>query len=507
MYKRCLPLLALCLSFSSHGKANFDLMESKLNQLHLLQEAMPSLNVEPYVRELQYEKNDLPHAERAQIETNKIAEKLKGQIYTLYQESLKRLGDSTLAHDEILAAIETDLMLIAPDLQDEIRSLAVETLTEVAAGAVYSAPEPELTGLEKEMLKASLERSAFLNSGGLSAIDSKNKVLPNNHSSKDAEKNEYRSRLELVQSLTSDRDSSSWYNTAGQDIESQNSVYTEGDISFRFKTKFLGVEVEAGPVIKVKKEISTSARLSAEGQYPLIGANGAFEFHKRDRSGNKILANGKPQRRFIAFYCDATLRFETNYHGAGSFTYMGIGGGVARGRSITDTVSMDSRQVFLPQFIEGKTVSMPLLRQICHNDYLKAKINPRMTLKQSMEISMKNMLAGAIFIHPKTKCAIDAQCIGWFKKEKMAIVGNKAFPRCVEDRNEKFRACIVGARVGQNCPVYTKGKLVSRGGENLCDRGLSCVKVKQEGPLWLQYAVGVCKPTNARTYKAPPLIK
>lgn len=506
MKTRCLPLLALCLSFSAFGKANFDQMESKLNQLHLLQESMPTLNVEPYVRELQYEKMDLSHVERAEIETNKIAELIKAQIYQLYQGSVKRLGDESAAHDEILAAIETDLTLVAPDLQEEIRQLSLEALRQVEAGAVYSSPSPELSGLEKEMLKASLERSAFLNSGAFSSITGKNK-LPPASGSKDAEKNEYRTRGELVESITSDRDSSSWFNTAGQDIVSQVSTFTDGEISFRFKTKFLGVAVEAGPVIRIKKEISTSARLTAEGQYPLIGADGNFLFHKLDRSGQKITKDGKPVRRFIAFYCDATLRFETDYNGSGSFTYMGIGGSVGRGRSVSDSVSMDSRQVFLPQFVEGKSVTMPLLRQICHNDYLNAKINNRMTLKQSLYISMKNLLAGAIFIHPKTKCAVDSHCIGWFKKEKLAILGNKVVPRCVEDRNEKYRTCVVGARAGQNCPVFTKGKLVSRPGENICDRGLSCVKVKQEGPLWLQYAVGVCKPTNPKTYKAPALVK
>jgi hypothetical protein len=504
MFARFCSLLILTLSVSAFAIPTSE-MEMKVNNLQLLRDAIPGINVEAYVRELNYEKQEIPHEKRAEIEANKIGEELRRQIYALYQEALERSGDKASAHEEMKLAIENDLQLIDPELQDEFRTLSLEALTMAESGAEFSS-DSALKSLEQEMLKASLVRSLYLNTAYFSSIDTKNK-LPVMNGSKDAEKTEYNSRRELVAALVSDQESSSWFNTAGQDIDSEVSTYSDGDISFRFKTRFLGVAVEAGPVIKVHKEISTSAHIVAEGHYPLIMANGSFDFAKRDQSGRKLVKNGKTERRFAAFYCDARLNFTTDYNGAGSFTYMGIGGSVSRGRSVSDSVTMDSRQLFLPEYVDHMSVTMPLLRQICHNDYLKAKVSPKITLKQSMDINMKNLLAGAVFIHPKTKCAVDNHCINWFKKEKLSVLGNRVYPRCVEDRNEKYRTCIVASRSGQACPVHTKGKLVSRGvNEYICDRGLKCVKVKEEGPLWLQYAQGVCKPA-VRNYKAPPIIR
>lgn len=504
MFARRCSLLMLTLSLSVFAVGPDD-MEMRVNNLQHLRDALPAINVEAYVRELNYEKQEIPHEKRAEIEANKIGEELRRQIYALYHEALERSGDKATAHEEMKLAIENDLQLISPELRDEFRSLSLEALTLAESGAELSS-DSALEGLKQEMLKGSLQRSLYLNTPYFSSIDTKNK-LPTVSGSKSAERMEYNSRRELVAALVSDEDSSSWFNSAGQDIDSEASTYSDGDISFRFKTRFLGVAVEAGPVIKVHKEIRTTAHIVAEGHYPLILSNGSFDFAKRDRNGRKLVKNGKPERRFAAFFCDARLNFTTDYNGAGSFTYMGIGGSLSRGKSVSDSVSMDSRQVFLPEYVDHMRVTMPLLRQICHNDYLKAKVTPNLTLKQSMEISMNNLLAGATFIHPKTKCAIDNHCINWFKKEKLSVLGNRVYPRCVEDRNEKFRTCIVASRAGQACPVHANGKLVSRGvNEYVCDRGLTCVKVKQEGPLWLQYAQGVCKPAS-RNYKAPPIIR
>jgi hypothetical protein len=137
------------------------------------------------------------------------------------------------------------------------------------------------------------------------------------------------------------------------------------------------------------------------------------------------------------------------------------------------------------------------------NDFLNAKVNNHMTVKQSLNLQMRNVVASLRFSHPKTKCVRDNQCIRWFNQGMRGVVGNAAVPRCVEEPREKYFSCEVRSVVNQKCPVVKAGKLVSSGMfEYACDRGLYCKTVQDGG--WFtnmrifQYAEGRCYPRRRR---------
>lgn len=496
--------IALAFFISCTASAAAGSGQQAIELLQSLKVSFPAINLEAYQREMKYQQQEMAPDQRARIEASRLSAEITSQVHKMYHSALERTGNAELAAEEITSAIEQDLVLIADDMQDDIRELSLNALEAARRGGSISA-EANLPKLEKLMLRATIERSLFLNNEMFSSVHAYTNNTP--VTEKDSEKLEYKSMREIMNSLVSQKASTRWTDSAGMDIDSGVARRTDGQISFQFKTKFLGIALEAGPVITIKKEISSSARIVTEGHHPLLTSNGNFDFAKRDQNSKAIIKNGSVQKRFSAFFCEASLIFKTDYVGSGGFSYMGIGGSVGRGREVSDRVNVESRRILLPEYIDGKSVTMPLLRQLCHVDFLRARINNTMTMKQSMEVTMKNMLAGAIFIHPKTKCVVDNHCLGWFKKEKINLVGKTAYPRCAEESREKYRACVVTSLAGQRCPVMAKGKLVSSGAnEYNCDRGLKCVVTKKPGPLFFQHAVAQCVPQN-KNYKAPPSIK
>lgn len=201
----------------------------------------------------------------------------------------------------------------------------------------------------------------------------------------------------------------------------------------------------------------------------------------------------------ISFYCELALNFNTEYSGSGSFSIAGIGGGASYGHRYSNEVTMTSRRILVPEYLGNQTVTMPFLQRLCHNDFLTAKVNNFMTVKQSLNIQMRNVIASLRFSHPNTKCIKDSQCVGWFNSGMRGVVGNAAVPRCVEESREKYFACAVRSVVNQKCPVFKNGKHTSDGMfEYACDRGLYCKTVKEGG--WFQslsifeYAEGRCAP-------------
>jgi hypothetical protein len=158
---------------------------------------------------------------------------------------------------------------------------------------------------------------------------------------------------------------------------------------------------------------------------------------------------------------------------------------------------MTSRRVLVPEYIGNQATTLPMLQRLCMNDFLFAKINNRMTVRDSLNIQMRNLIASLRFSHPKTKCVKDSQCIPWFNRGMRGVVGYAAVPRCLVESREKYFACGVRSVVNQKCPVFKAGKHVSDGMfEYPCDRGLTCKVVKEGG--WFKsmnvfdYAEGRC---------------
>lgn len=507
MKKRIIPLLVL-MSFSAFG-VSIEEKQNRIEYLESLQDKAPSMDIEAYKRELQYEKLGLSLEERAKAEASRLAEQIKTQISRAYEASLGSKSPEDAAA-EVRDAIIKDAELLSVETREEIKELSLKALEEIQEGRVSA--DENLAEVEKSLMKGIQERYDFLNEEAedmpMSAMTI-DPSLPKANRNKDAERKEYASKAELVASLASDKENASWISTGGVTLKSKQLTKREANISMQVKAEFLGVSLSAGPSFAFTREFSTDVQVMAEGMNPVLLPDGNFDFYKRDKNGKVLMKGGKQEKRFINFYCDAELEFGTEAKAGGGFSVAGVGGGVSVESTFSNTVSMTSRRVLVPEYIDGKSVTFSMLSQICMNDFLRARITNNMTVAQSLNIMMKNVVASLRFSHPKTKCAKDSHCFNWYNKEIIGLARIGNYPRCVEESREKFYQCQLRGLKGQNCAVFdAKGKRISDGMfEFQCDKGLRCVKVQDAG--WFtnwelyQYAKGKCMPINARTYRAP----
>jgi hypothetical protein len=508
MKSRWIPLLLL-VSFSAFGEVSFEEKQNRIEYLESLQEQAPSMDIEAYKRELQYEKLGLSIDERAKAEASRLAEQIKTQIARAYEASLGSKSPEDAA-SEVRDAIIKDSELVNVEMREEIKELSLRSLEDIQQGRVSS--DENLESVEKSLLKGIQERYDFLNEEAepmpMSAMTI-DPTLPKANKNKDAERREYAKRADLVASLASDKENANWISTGGVTLKSKQLSKREANISMQVKAEFLGVSLSAGPSFAFTREFSTDVQVMAEGMNPVLLPDGNFDFYKRDRNGKVIVKGGKQEKRFINFYCDAELEFGTEAKAGGGFSIAGVGGGVSVESTFSNAVNMTSRRVLVPEYIDGKSVTFSMLAQICMNDFLRARITNNMTVGQSLNIMMRNVVASLRFSHPKTKCVRDSHCFNWYNKEIIGLARIGNYPRCVEETREKFYQCQLRGLKGQNCAVFdAKGKRVSDGMfEFQCDVGLRCVKTQTEG--WFtnwelyQYAKGKCMPINAKTYRAP----
>lgn len=500
---RWLILVAL-ISSSSFAGISFQQKQMRVQSLMKLKLHAPSLAFEAYQRELDYEAAGLSINARAKNETNLLADRVRQQVISAYKAALLTHKNSDDAREEVRSNIESDLELAAPQLKEELLNLSILTLDSIDAGG--TSQEVDLSNIEVAMKKEVIKRNEFLNEqddrGGADPIN------PSVNSSKDSERKEYKNKAELIESLVSDRESSRWVTTSNQTINTSEIFKTDSNISLQLKFEFLGVSVEAGPMINFKRQYTTNATIMAEGLNPVLMHDGNFDYWKRDKAGRIIVKNGKDVKRYINFTCDSSLEFETEYSGSGGFKFMGLGGEVTISQKYVNTVNLTSRRIALPEYVAGKSVTVKFISELCHQSFLNAKFSNSMTVSQSLNVMMKNVVSGLTFSHPKTKCAIDEHCYSWFNNEIISLVKIKNFPRCAEESyREKFRSCQLRGLEGQNCPVYEGGKRTSDGQwEYACDKGLKCVKYESQtffmGYVWTP-SKGKCVITNKKTYRNP----
>ena len=498
-------ILALLISSSSFARTSFLQKQMRVQSLMKLKMHAPSLAFEAYQRELDYESEGLTVDERAKTETNLLAAKIRQQVIAAYKAALNENKSAELAREEIKAHIENDLELAAPKLKEELLGLAIQTLDSIDAGG--TSDEVDLSNVEVVMRKEVVSRKEFLDKDQ-DPQNGADPVTPKANTSKDAERKEYATKAELLESLVSDRESSRWVTTANQTINTAEITKIDSNISLQVKFEFLGVAIEAGPTITFKRQFTTNATIIAEGLNAVLMRDGNFDYWKRDRAGKVVVKNGKDVKRYISFTCDSGLEFETEYAGGGGFKFFGLGGDVTISQKFVNTVNLASRRIALPEYVAGKSVTVKYISELCHQSFLNAKFSNTMTVAGSLNVLMKNVVSGLIFSHPKTKCSVDSHCYNWFNNEIIGLVKIKNFPRCAEENNrEKFRSCQLRGLEGQNCPVYEGGKRTSNGEwEYACDAGLKCIKYESQtfllGYVWTP-AKGKCVVNNKKTYRNP----
>jgi hypothetical protein len=469
-------ILATALMTSSvFADVSFQEKVNRVEYLESLAEKAISMNIDVYRRELQYEKQNLPLEKRAQHEANLLAEKVKNQVQQSYLLAIEEKSPEE-ATAELKKAIERDLELVAPELQNDIRAIAFKALEDAQSGGISN--DTRMESLEKTLLKNVQERSEFLNKEATYELPpSKLETVPQ------ADEMKYTSKAQVLESLVSSEKSNRWSEMANISLRSDKSTKSDSRISFQLKTDFLGVAIDGGPNINFRREYNSSSFVLSETLHPVLLANGHFDFWMRDKNGNIVQKDGKPQRRFLVFTCETNLFFETEYSGGGNFYIAGLGGGQYFNRRYANNVIIASRRVAIPESIDGKTVTFDYLKHLCQDEFINTHITNNMTVKDSLNIMMKNIIASVRFSHPKTTCVVDKQCNKWFNNELIGYIKNLNTPRCVEDPKEKFSTCDVRGLEGQSCPVYDKsGKLLSSGNfEFQCDKGLRCVQTQSAG--------------------------
>jgi hypothetical protein len=493
-----LMLMTAFISFSALAGVSFDEKKNRVEFLEKLNSKTHLFNIEGYQRELQYEKMGLSLDKRAENETNLLAEKIKVQVQRVYEASLAEMDtEEAIAH--VKSAINKDLQLVAPELQEEVKELSLNALDNAQRGGSNS--DLNLIKMQSVFLDIVKTRSTYLN---LELED-----IPTVKKNIEADRKIYENKAELIESLSSSGENIRWISASNISMKSDVMTRAESKISLQVKVSFLGVDVDAGPSISFKRNYGTHVTIMAEGLNPVLLPDGNFDYLMRDKEGKPVVESGKERKRFINFTCNSSLEFETDYSGAGGFTVAGIGGSSSVQKSYSNSVALTSRRILVPEYVGGKSVTFKYLSELCHLDFLKARVSNYMDVRDSLREMMQNLVAGLRFSHPKTKCATDEQCYGWFKKDVLSLARVKNFPRCLEESREKYRACELRGLTGQSCPVYnSKGERISSGQfEYACDRGLKCVKTQQEGRIQgfglYRYAKGRCAPINKRSYRSP----
>ncbi len=494
MFRYSSAILIALFSLSAFARVSMEEKRTRVRFLERISRAIPALHIEGYHRELRYEEQGLSLEDRAESESQLMTEKIKQQVVLSYEKSFAESSDQEQAKTAVRESIDRDLELAEPGIRESIKEIAYKALEDAANGVITS-QEENSDPLQRYMLTEVTERSTFLNIEGIS---SGNGASTTSNSGNDAERMRYNSNNELLESLTSDRANTRWVNAANTTTNSSVSKRLDANISYALNISFLGADLSGGPNIAFHRHYESRVIILSEGLNPPLTPNGDFDFNKRNRAGEVVMAGGRAQKRYISFFCETALNFNTEYSGSGSFSIVGIGGGSSFGSKYSNEVTMTSRRILVPEYIGSSTVTLPFLQRLCLNDFLAAKISGQMTVKQSLNIQMRNAVASLRFSHPNTKCARDTQCVRWFNTSMKGVVGNAAVPRCVEEPREKYFACAVRSVRGQKCPVFKAGKLVSAGNfEYACDRGLVCKTVKEGG--WFQsmrifeYAEGRCE--------------
>jgi hypothetical protein len=453
-------------------------------------------NDEIEYQQRKYDEENLDSEARARQDAALLAEKIKLQVHNIYENLLKDNKNDEEARASIKELIENDLALIDESLRGDIRSIAMKALDEVQYGVNSS--EDELASLQVRMKNRTVTKTTAagfavngINVGNVNFIDP----------ASDQNRQVFASKAQLMESLLSNRPSTRWLSTSNSVAKSRETKSVDRNVSIFMDVEFLGVKFEGGPSLTFSREYESAVSYLVEGHRPFILDGGVLDLRQYDETGKVIMKDGKPAYRFAAFYCTQSLSFKTKLNGGARLTLAGTGGGTTYEKSYENYVSADSRRISIPQVVGGQLVRFQDLEVICAKDFLNARISNTkkpMTLKQALNLNMKNIVSTLTYSHPQSTCAIDAQCTKWYARGGVPLFGNRALPRCEISTSSGRMACVAKGKVGMKCPIINNGKRLSDGMFELpCDRGLRCVQTKEYG--WFksasifQYAEGQCR--------------
>ncbi len=500
MKSKLIGIALACSALSSVAMARSPM----LNQLDEMKSAGLPVDIAAYEREASYERAKLNFDERANLESQKLVETIRLRVIEAYESGLKFHNDSQAARDEVVMAISKDTELAASGLKSELRRLSIEILDAHIRGDAGYEVTANQSGLKAYFKDQSLLRASMLQH------QEEVSMAANGDGDDNGKQREFDSKAALIKSLTSTKANSPYPSSSIVSINSAKQYSSAQSISAQVSMEFLGVSVSAGPTISFKRTYSSDVVIMAIGLYPVLLQDGNFDLYQRDSKNKIVKKKGVDQRREISFRCQAQVNFSSDYKGAGGFKVMGMGADVSVTQSYSNSVSIDSRRISLPDYVGGKSVTMAFLSNLCQNDFLNANITNGRTVKSNLDGMMRTVISSLTFSHPKTKCATDNDCIDWYNNEVISWHKTRTYPRCLQEASgrEKFFSCGLRGLTNANCTLYKDGKRTTDGSfEYVCDKGLKCQKTKEGG--WFTrgeikaYDEAKCTPVNNKTYVSP----
>lgn len=497
---------AICLLLTLPGIASAVVtpqsLQNRLSELAPL--GAKGLDLDALKREVGYENQQLSTKQRARLEADLLLKQIRFGVQAAYQAALKATGNAEAARAKVRENALQDLEHIDPALADDVRLVVDDALS----GGFQQAP-PSVT-LTKQLADASLLRQEVLQGSALTPVVLKEKVpnpsaiedihlgpkttqLPRDTGGALATDNlgvlRYNSRQEMAQAMVSATDSSErWVATANVNFRSNRMTGYEENISLQMKAEFLGFEVSAGPVFKFRRTLTSTANFSGEGMNPLVDGRGFFDFVVRDS-----LNNVRPNRRFIFFTCELESDIEFEERVGGGFKVGGPGADIQQINGFRQSVNMSSRRILVPDAIGGYQTNLAMLEQTCHNEFVMARLSNGRTVKQNMDASIANVIAGTIYVNNAMECVKDSHCDGWYKKHLSFLSDESTTTaECVQTTNKAVMVCAKRGIQGASCPV--KGEIqYGIGGMMECAKGYTCIPDKKPVNMrgW-SYTKGTC---------------
>jgi hypothetical protein len=382
-----IPTVAF-LSFTVFAEVSFDEKRERVRFIEKLGGTVNAVNVEAYRRELEYERDQLPLDLRAEREARFFVDRLSAHIRTTYLERAEAT-EPNAALNSLREDIEADLAHVAPELRSEIEALANSALEDVSRGE--TGLRADFFRLQGAMLREVRNRVEFLNRPGR-ALRPAPLLLVEGPVILQLTRSQLRNttKRQVLEGLVSEQELAPFFLGASMSVRSDQATRTDGRVSVQLKADFLGASIEAGPSVSFSRTYRTQAIVMAEGLAPVLGPDGAFDRTKRDRFNNPTGA------RTITIGCEASLDFSADYSGSGGFSVIGVGGSAAVTKHYANSVRVVSNRLVLPQTIDGKPVDLRSLGQLCHQDFLKARVTSTVDVAGSLNLMMRNVLAGVL---------------------------------------------------------------------------------------------------------------
>ncbi len=478
-------------TMSTSPSSQTELVSAQARALQLKHEFNLAIDEAALSRLIQYEEQKLSSDEIAEQETLLTIETIEEVI----KEEIRRQQETGRSDFEIFSHVmnnvERDLKNIDEELRHPIKETAYsyllsnldldesiaslgemptqEEISDRLMDKMNSLNQKKMNGL-KAMLASGQQTSlkAKASALALSDIAEQPKTLLNFNSNK-----------EMALHMLNENSSDAYPLTTRSSISTQEKFSTAETLSLQVSIEFMGVKLNAGPVIEFEQSYSTSAQIIAEGVTPFISNRGEFDFTDRTVLGEPT---GNDKQRLIVFACSMNAHILSKYEGKGGFTVGGLGGGAKIEKEFRKSVNISSRNILVPHTIAGKQATLNTLSEFCHNDFANTKTYSRKSLKENLYTLLENTASGLTFTNPDTQCITDKQCYGWYNK-LVWLHRVKTAPRCIRSTgNDVLYVCKLRGSQGAHCPVYKDGKRVSSGDfEYVCDKGLKCTITAEGG--------------------------